>query len=1733
MTESAAGTVAAAVNAEVNKQLKKQMITAGHISNFLTNSKKNVAQIDRTTGYLRVRITLLKSYWDKFTSQYDALADFSPNEIADRYVASTHFNKIEDDYIHACANLQDEVDSLNRASTADLNTTVQDFLSTTPRHLTPQQPTRLPQLAIPKFTGNYLDWPAFKDIFKSLITDNTTITDVQKLQYLKANIGGEAAALTENITVTAANFPIAWKALETNYENNKIVVNMYLKQITAYPALSKESATDMKQLMSAISNSVQALTNLGRPTDHWDDFLVFITVEKLDGTSRKEWEDSINKSNDLPEFKTLEEFIRGRIRTLEALGITESSPAKSNVQQSRKSVDALTSHHITENTKKCPMCTKGRHILAFCFNFRRKPVDQRNEFVVKNSLCHICLQSSHKTEKCTTGYSCKQCGAKHNTLLHKNTTDTEPKASTSNVSVHFVDRIHKTSQVLLATAWIRAESSDGSKLRLRALLDQGSQASFISESAVRLLKLSKRKVCIPVAGLSSAEMVTATAEVKVKFSSCYSGNENFIINALVIKKLSNSLPGATIHPGQWDHLIDIELADPEYFASTKVDVLLGADVYGSLLRDGIRTGSPFSPIGQNTALGWILSGRVRGNDQANSNVIFSHHTTVDDDLNELLRKFWEIENGQQTAKFTDDEALCETHFQSTVQRSADGRYTVRLPIKDPNGVATLGDSRRQAVACLLSLEKKFNRDPVYAKRYKEFMYQYLQLGHMKIAPSQPENNMYYIPHHGVVKESSLTTKLRVVFNASKPTTSGSSLNSHLHVGPKLQNDLVVIMLRWRTNRFVFVADIEKMYRQILVDQRDTDLQRIVWRESSDEDIKDYCLQTITYGTTCAPYLAIRTLKQLIADETENFPEAAKILNRDSYVDDILSGAEDFGNACRLQDHLISLLHSGGFQLKKWLANDPRLIDRLPSDVVATESSMCFAEDSDGIKTLGILWYPSSDQFGFSVNSVLGTEPYTKRKILSDAFKIYDPVGWLAPVVVRPKMMIQQLWLESLNWDDPVKEQTAKQWNLFKKELPLLETLRIDRYINTDASCSIEIHGFCDASTVAYAGVVYVRVTFADNSVAVYNIGAKSKVAPVKQVSLPRLELCGAVLLKCLFEKIIQSFDVRVPIYAWTDSTVVLAWLRGHPIRWKPFVANRVSDILGFMNASQWQHVQSADNPADCASRGISVQQLLEHSLWWTGPSWLKDNQWRTNISKNNKQFETCVEAKTIRKCFNYTFESFDLINRYSSLDKLLRVTAFIRRFIYNSRGKSARILDWLTSTELRQATIVWARITQHANYLSEIHTLQNRGNIKSSKLIKLVPFLDSDEVLRVRGRLSNANLSYEERHPIILPADAKFTQLLIAKSHKLTLHGGTQLTLAHLRSKWWIVGGRNAVKKYIHKCVVCVRHRKKTEVQIMADLPFSRVNPNRPFLHSGIDYAGPIQIRTNKGRGFKAIKAYIAVFICFVTKAAHLEIVSDQTSHAFIAAFKRFVSRRGICTNLYSDRGTNFVGACNELRNALQMATDGEARNVVDYLNTNGTNWHFNPPGAPHFSGLCEAAVKSSKAHLKRIIGTSTLTFEEMATLLAQVEACLNSRPISPMTDDAEDLQPLTPGHFLVGHPLCTVPEPSLVDINPGRLSRWQTIQQMYQTFWKRWSAEYLHILQQRHKWNTAGQNVQKDDLVLIRDERAAPCHWPLGRVLDVHPGDDEQTRVLTLRCQNGTMKRPIVKVVVLPISDQ
>lgn len=567
---------------------------------------------------------------------------------------------------------------------------------------------------------------------------------------------------------------------------------------------------------------------------------------------------------------------------------------------------------------------------------------------------------------------------------------------------------------------------------------------------------------------------------------------------------------------------------------------------------------------------------------------------------------------------------------------------------------------------------------------------------------------------------------------------------------------------------------------------------------------------------------------------------------------------------------------------------------------------------------------------------------------------------------------------------------------------------------------------------------------------------------------------------------------------------------------------------------EWRHVPGVQNPADLISRGITPENIAENCFWWQGPDWLLKNpeEWPQSTDLHVSEAEDAERRRTVTAATATTTEDFmeEYVAKFSSFSTLVRTTAIWQRLIKLLRKpRTDREAAFLSTEDLKEAECTILRRIQKTTMAEEWRALSVGEPVSSKSSLRWFhPQISSEGLIRVGGRLDYSAESNNVKHPIVLPKGHRLTRLIVEHYHERLLHAGPQLLLSTVRLKYWPLAGRNIARQVVHSCHKCFRAKPSPVKQFMGELPAERVTVSRPFSRTGIDFFGPIYVRPGPRR--TAVKAYGAIFICFATKAIHIELVSDLSTDRFIQALRRFVARRGKCTDIFSDNGTNFVGARNRFRDLLKLLKDKDHKEKVNnYCLHEGITWHFNPPSGPHFGGLWEAAVRSTKFHLQRVIGETPLSIEDMTTLLVQIEGCLNSRPITALSGDPSDLEPLTPAHFLIGTSLQALPEADVTTTPLNRLTQLELVQRKVQDFWKRWRQEYLSQLQGRIKRWRPAINIEVGKMVLICDENLPPMRWKLGRIEQTHPGLDGVVRVVTIRTASGSFKRPVERVCLLP----
>ncbi|XP_062557014.1 uncharacterized protein LOC134221856 [Armigeres subalbatus] len=810
--------------------------------------------------------------------------------------------------------------------------------------------------------------------------------------------------------------------------------------------------------------------------------------------------------------------------------------------------------------------------------------------------------------------------------------------------------------------------------------------------------------------------------------------------------------------------------------------------------------------------------------------------------------------------------------------------------------------------------------------------------------------------------------------------------------------------------------------------------------------------------------------------------------------------------------------------------------------------MIHVGDHDVIKTLGVAWSPQTDTFRFLVDDQDPCKTtMTKRQLASEILRLYDPLGIMQPIIITAKILLQGLWKIKLKWDDQIPAQSHHEWQQLKKTLPKLARLAIPRQAIPSNAIHLELHGFSDASILAYGCAIYAYCIDDQNRKTMNLLCAKSRVVPMEKanqlaLTLPRKELLGAKLLAELMHKVSGIIPSRIDqAYYWCDSQVVLAWIHSHVPHNEVYVSNRIKVIRSLTNQEDWRYIPTDQNPADVVSRGISVRKLLttKRELWLHATEY---------VLHNKPQFKALVALPGIATCSSQnqddiTTEVYDLISAYphhNSFRRTRRHFAIIHRAMNNFMAKSTTIrgrgvnreshIGPITVSELEAGEWLIVKHLQRIHYRQEFAHLEEKGTpTKQGPLQHLSPIIE-DGLIRVVGRISLADLPQDQRRPILIPREHFFGKIILNHIHRRNLHAGMETIVADFQRQYWMRSLRKTAKAVVNKCILCARARPRKFQQQMGQLPRPRVNPSPAFTHTGVDLCGPFYILPSP-RAKTKMAVYVCIFVCFSTKAVHLEVVENQSAGAFIAALMRFTALRGRPEVIYSDNGRNFVRANKELAELAQTYNNELFQNeLVGIAATKGINFSFIPPRSPNFGGLWEANIKVAKRLFSAAARGACFNILELQTVLYQVSAIMNSRPLTAVWTDASSPEPLTPGHFLIGRPMTALPIPSEMPKHGNLSLRWQRIQSQTTQFWRQWQEQYLQHLRCLAKWTKKQPNLEVGQVVLIGDDNNPVAKWPMGIVINTHPGSDGVVRVATVRVGTSIYKRNVRLLAPLPI---
>lgn len=1621
-----------------------------------------------------------------------------------------------------------------------------------------QESLNLPKPELFTFNGNSADYSKFVRNFETNIESRVNDNRL-KLSYLIQFCQGDAKRSIEDCVVLPPEegFERAKSILSSRYGKPHLVARSHVERLINGNTIRNNDIKGLMNLSLDMEKCQINLSQVGFRSDLDNSENLRKIVRRLPFNIRSKWVERASRLIEQgvePSFDDLLTFVQERANVAntmyghdlyyESKPINVKKPQMTPTPTREKFVTLSTSSNDIGLTHKrsaglsCVYCREG-HKLIDCPKFKLIDLKEKLNVVKTHKMCENCLNFKHSAKFCRKNSYCEVsgCKEKHHTMLHDETRYFEQSNGQSNCC-NVLELGSKRNRVSLRIVPVEVENGN-LHVKTYALLDEGSDVTLCSEELVEKLGAVgiRREFTITTINKSSERKMGVEVQLKV---SSLDKRETLDLNKVwSVRKLPISLDSMPDRRevSKWRHLDGIDLP---HINEGQVELLIGSDVPEAFWVEEERRGRRGEPYAIRSLLGWSIIGPAgKCTPQGAVNVNFQQSLSVEDQIEKLWSTDFPDMKFDCGVGMSQEDRRARTMMEDSITLE-NGHYKLGLPWRDRDII--LPNNKPMALKRFEHLKRKLQKNEELYALYKSTMEGYIKEGYAERVPEaglKEERRVWYLPHHPVINPKK-PNKVRIVFDCAAKFR-GTSLNDNLLQGPDYMNSIVGVLMRFRQKPVALVADIEAMFHQVKVKASDRNALRFLWWPNGDisKQPVEYCMNVHLFGATSSPSCAAFSLKRTARDNSKYFSdETVNTVERNFYVDDLLKSVPDEQVGIKLAKELREILSLGGFRLTKWVSNSSDVLSSIP-ETERAESNARLDLERDTLleKTLGLQWYVERDCFVFDVN--LQDKGFTRRGILSVASSLYDPLGFVAPVTLIPKLVLQNACRQKLGWDERIAEADTECWTSWLASLPELSKVSIERCLEPMTldkhSTRTELHIFSDASEKAYGSAAYLKVCDASGNSKCSLIIGKSRLAPIKTLSIPRLELAAAALAVKLYQLVTQELDIEIhDTIFWTDSMIVLGYINNDKKRFKTFVANRLSYIHDATTPKDWRYVPSRLNPADLASRGFYPYDTDKLSIWLKGPNFILEDRstWPkivTKLSVSDDDIEVKPEVNVNMSQGKQSKGVNDLLNRYSDWNRLQRAVGWLLRFktylverYLRSNKVSYATPKHFTANEIREATSSVIRVLQMEVYRDEIRSIVQVGKVpKSSSLVRLNPEY-TDGLLRVGGRLQNSLIGEDAKHPIILPSSHHVTRILIRDFHERNAHMGVLHVLSLIRQNYWIVQGLRTVKSVLNRCLDCKRNRHRPVTQQMGQLPEERLIPDKaPFTYVGIDYFGPMTVKS----GRRHLKRYGCLFTCLTTRAVHIEIAHSLDTDSFICALRRFVGRRGNPEKIFSDNGTNFVSGEKILRQEIEQWNDSR---LAKFCQQHKINWHFNPPYAPHMGGVWERLVRSVKTALKSVIREQLLNDEALLTLVVEIEKILNDRPITQVSSDSRDPEPLSPNKLLIMRTNASFP-PGLFSKHDIYCRRWwKQVQYLANLFWRRWTREYLSNLQVRQKWHTQQRSVDVNDLVLVCDEPSSRGQWPLGLVLEVSKGRDGLVRSCKVKVNGSIKVRPITTLCML-----
>ena len=1723
------------------------------LDHFVPNEKKDLLKFKKN---LEEKAIILKELDGKILEIVVASSEGEDEILREAEEAATVMDEIDDSIIRI--QLKMESNSISPAISVE---SIATNFSANSRKAISAKP---PKLELQQFDGKPQNWSEFWDSFCSAVEDNEDLSDAVKFQYLRKSLLEPARSVVSGFKITGENYRAAIDLLKQRYARPALIKRAHINEmLNAAGVFNERNVTKMKSLHDKVETHLRGLESMGIDQDTFASIVVPVLFEKIPQSvrlnmvrsaeqSHLEWNvtdflSSLQKELDVRELH--EPIFKGNPHSTE-------EPRVFRRHADRVKEGTATALLSWAEVKRCAFCQEEHHETK-CMNV--KDINTRKSILKNYGRCFICLRKGHRAMNCRSKVNCSQCKKRHNTALcnfrdESREDDHRPPSLPAAECINIASCVQENKDLSCATAALQTAQAliNGDRdIRVRVLFDSGSQKSFITTQAAKMAGLHPiRRERLGIKVFGSDEGKYEERDLVVFDLMNVEGGERVRMSAFIVENISDipNIHVESIKKG-YKHLSKIWFSDVDSKQSRlELDILIGSNFLWNFQGQQTIRGGIDEPVAVNTKLGWVISGPLKGKITENSEDCISTLFCIENDevyfagiekpnsLDKDVGKLWDLDSvGVRPVDTVYTDVIDNITFTGK-------RYAVGLPWKV--GHKQLPSNYSNCFSRLKSQIKKLQNHPDLLNECHKIVKDQEERGIIeKVSELPAAEREYYMPNQIVVREHAETTKVRMVFDASsKEGKRGTSLNDCLHVGPSLTPMLFEILIRFREHNVALVGDIEKAFLNVEIDPTDRDSLRFLWVREDGGELSPivYRFNRMVFGVNSSPFLLNAVIRYHLDKLKETDPGLAITLSENFFVDDLCAGAKSLAAAKELYVKSKQSMLQAGFKLRKWKSNNEELREHIANNE-SQEHTLPRVKNSEKVASepgkntttvLGIGWDFISDKLEVNIDKMkIDGTIITKRLLLSSIAKVFDPLGFVSPVTVIGKALFQDLCRVKCDWDDELPFEKCKIWEELVKDSDAVKSVAVPRgihkpYLNENVKYAL--HGFGDASTKAYCAVIYLVSETEDGQKHSRLVCSKTRLAPLKGLTIPRLELMSGKILAQLMDtvKIALSNQIEISeVKYWLDSKTALYWIYNAG-EWKQFVQQRVNEILRISKKSSWNHCPGKENPADLGSRGVLASKLIRNPLWWEGPCWLTQGEelW-PNCSDFGEKNEALEEKKksivvlgTIELSRNDLENSID-ISRFSSFNRLLRVTAWVLRFVKNIKLKQSenRELREITTSEMQEAEDLWIKQAQ-------MHCRDE----KSKPMIASLGVYSDAGILRCKGRLEHTELDYETKYPILLPKMHRLTELIVKDCHHRVKHLKVRATLADVRAKYWIPRGRQLVKQIIHKCMNCKRHDNKPfDSPTTGALPTFRVQVSDPFSKIGVDFAGPLFIKTSAKR---IEKAYIALFTCSVTRAVHLELVADMSVNTFLRSFRRFTARRGMPTLVYSDNAKTFKASANLMK---QLKVNSE---FLGFLQNERIEWKFNLERTPWWGGFYERMVGTVKRCLKKIIGKAKLDHDELNTILIEIEGVLNSRPITYLYEELE-AEPLTPSHLMFGRRLTTLPikrnlENCHVDVNFPK--RYRYLVSKLSHFWNRWQHEYLVDLREQHKLGGKKHDIQVGDCVLVQDENVKRQLWKTGLIDSLVKGKDGVVRGVKLRVISGKKSsflfRPLQKLIPLEV---